>query len=740
MFNVKRQHLAIFILTSITLFFLWQLSVSFINETDGVPATPTSGTSYRWQNVAIGGGGYVTGLAIHPTEPNLIYIRTDVGGAYRWEQKEQKWMPLMEMFNLNNRSLFGIASLAIDRNHPDLVYVATGEYTNHRGKLATLLKSTNRGNSWQRINLPFKLGSNDEWRWNGEKLAVDPNDSNILYLGTRNDGLWKSADGAETWKNVANFPTKGTPDRGISFVTFDLQTGTIGHPTQTIYIGVAGSGVYRSRDSGKTWEKLNTGAAINPNRAAIASEGTLYVTFDNPGAIKKFQNNTWIDITPIKLNNFNAISVDPRHPNIVVASEFIFQSFNKIFRTIDGGQKWQELKYRKRSRVPWWSDYAWAVGISSLEIDPNNSQKIWYADGNGVWRTDEMNAFSPRWYSYVNGLEEIVNFTLKSQPETGALLQGSADIGGLRHQNLNSYPKSFMRPAKDHSISDIVSLDFSSKKNPNFVVAVGSRRWTEDADKGYGGYSVNNGKSWREFPRYPQGFRQSINGRVAVSATNDRHIVWVPESDVPYYSTNRGKTWQISRGAPSETTVSLWQWNQPLASDKVNGNKFYLYKDGQLYRSSDGGANWSVTVSDLPKLDMDWDNVAWSNIKAAPSLEGEVWASFNAMGLYRSSDSGNSFTKINNVQQAYMFAFGKNAPGKTNPTVFVYGRVQEIDGIFRSDDFGQNWIKIDVPGQAIGKDPKFIEGDKKIYGRVFVGTGGRGIYYGELVNSAVSRD
>ena len=75
-----------------------------------------------------------------------------------------------------------------------------------------------------------------------------------------------------------------------------------------------------------------------------------------------------------------------------------------------------------------------------------------------------MNALSPRWYSYVNGLEEIVNFTLKSQPESGALLQGSADIGGLRHQNLKSYPKSFMRPARDHSISDIVSLDFSSKK------------------------------------------------------------------------------------------------------------------------------------------------------------------------------------------------------------------------------------------------------------------------------------
>lgn len=727
MFNLKSKRSIVFFAASLTILLSWQLFFNRLADTEILPEPIPQGTTYRWQNVAVGGYGYVTGMVIHPREGDLIYIRTDVGGAYRWEPEEKTWIPLMEMFGFGDRHLFGIASLALDPNNPDIVYVATGEYTDERGTLASILKSTNRGQSWQRTNLPFKLGSNDEWRWNGEKLAVDPDQSNILYLGTRNNGLWKSIDGAKSWQEVMNFPVKGTANRGISFVTFDSSK------SKTIYVGVAGTGVYRSQDGGNSWENLNSGEAINPNRAAVAKDGTLYVTFDNPGAIKKFQQQRWIDITPREQIDYNAIAVAPNNPQAVIAAEFKFESFNQIFKTKNGGSTWQRVKYHRRSTVPWWSRYYWGVGIASIAIAPDNPDRVWYTDSGGLWRTDNINAIVSVWRNYMNGLEETMNFTLKSQPKSGVLLNGSGDIGGLRHDNLKRYPSSFMRPARDDSISDIVSID-ASVTHPNFVVAVGGRRWTKDPDKGYGAYSLNDGKNWREFSSYPRGFRKSKNGRVAVSATSDRQIVWIPQRDIPYYSKDRGKTWNQSRGAPSKTTFSVWNFNQPLASDRVNGNKFYLYKEGKFYRSNDSGANWSVTVSNLPKLDMDWDNVAWSNIKAAPGLEGEVWASFNTSGLYRSSNSGDSFTKIEKVQQAYLFAFGKNAPGKTNPTVFVYGKVNDIDGIFRSDDFGQNWVKIDVPGQPIGKDPKYLEGDKKVYGRVFIGSGGRGIYYGELVD------
>jgi len=59
---------------------------------------------YNWQNVAIGGGGFVSGIITSKTEQNLVYARTDVGGAYRWDVAGNKWMPLLDWTSPNEIS------------------------------------------------------------------------------------------------------------------------------------------------------------------------------------------------------------------------------------------------------------------------------------------------------------------------------------------------------------------------------------------------------------------------------------------------------------------------------------------------------------------------------------------------------------------------------------------------------------------------------------------------------------
>lgn len=743
MFRLKKVFFYLLLISSLLFSLGWHFLPCLIGQSPQVAqASSIQSPAYRWQNVAIGAGGFVTGIVSHSQVSDLIYVRTDVGGAYRWNPTQQSWIPLMEMFDRQESYVFGVESLALDPNNPNVIYAATGDYTDSRSRHnGAILKSSDRGQTWTKNSLSFKLGANEDWRWNGERLAVDPHQSEILYLGSRNEGLWKSTDGAKSWARVSNFPTAGTQNRGIVFVVFDSKTGKKGSPTPTMYVGVAGAGVYRTQDAGRSWTLLED-SSKNPQRAVLASDRTLYVTFDAPGAIKKFQNNAWVNITPAQLDSFNAISVSPQNPQQVVAAQWFFNHGNKLFKSTNGGQNWQEIQSTHQNTVPWQkNDERFSTsGISSLMFDPHHRDRVWYTDGWGVWRTDNINDNRLVWRNPVLGLEEIVNFTLKSQPKTGALLQGSADIGGLRHDALNQFPHALIQ-SPSWMASDFVSID-ASETAPNFVVTVGSRRWTSDGlpDPGYAKYSTDDGRSWTEFPNYPNGYRKAQRGRVAVSANSDRTVVWVPEgeNEVPYFTQDRGKTWTRSQGAPSSLMTTVWQWNQPLASDKVEGKQFYIYKDGKFYRSTDNGATWQTTVTNLPNLNMDWASNAWSTVKAAPGVKGEVWISFNQQGLYRSSNGGTSFTQLPNVQQAYLFAFGKNAPNRQNPTVFVYGTVNNIEGIFRSDNFGETWAKIDVEGQAIGKDPKFMEGDRQVYGRVYIGTGGRGIYYGQPANISVS--
>ena len=59
-------------------------------------AVSVSGQSYNWNNVVIKGGGFVSGLITHPHAPGVVYARTDIGGAYRWNAAGNSWVPLLD--------------------------------------------------------------------------------------------------------------------------------------------------------------------------------------------------------------------------------------------------------------------------------------------------------------------------------------------------------------------------------------------------------------------------------------------------------------------------------------------------------------------------------------------------------------------------------------------------------------------------------------------------------------------
>ena len=187
-------------------------------------------------------------------EPGLLYARTDIGGAYRWNADGRSWQPLMDWLGHDDHGRFAVESLALDPSDPDRVYLAVGTYLHERGQDGAILRSNDRGATFRRTSLPFKLGGNAQGRGNGERLAVDPNDGRVLLFGTRENGLWRSDDGGATWRASPGFPQIATSKSawaegwrdlqpiGIAFVVFDPGSGAPGVASKTIYAGVSTSG------------------------------------------------------------------------------------------------------------------------------------------------------------------------------------------------------------------------------------------------------------------------------------------------------------------------------------------------------------------------------------------------------------------------------------------------------------------------------------------------------------------
>lgn len=151
------------------------------------------------------------GIVFNPSQKGLAYLRTDIGGAYKLNS-DDTWTPITDFVDNTNWHDWGIDALATDPVNPNNLYLAVGEYTNSWDPSnGSILKSTDQGNTFTSVSLPFKVGGNMPGRGMGERLVVDPNNNSILYFGARSGhGLWKSTNAGASWTQVTAFPDAGT--------------------------------------------------------------------------------------------------------------------------------------------------------------------------------------------------------------------------------------------------------------------------------------------------------------------------------------------------------------------------------------------------------------------------------------------------------------------------------------------------------------------------------------------------
>jgi xyloglucan-specific exo-beta-1,4-glucanase len=117
-------------------------------------------------------------------------------------------------------------------------------------------------------------------------------------------------------------------------------------------------------------------------------------------------------------------------------------------------------------------------------------------------------------------------------------------------------------------------------------------------------------------------------------------------------------------------------------------------------------------------------------VSVTPGLEGEVWLVAHADGLFHSTNGGMNFTKLGTVQTADSLGQGRAAPGKNSPALFLAGTIGGVRALFRSEDSGATWVRINDDQHQYGYISR-VTGDPRVYGRVYFATGGRGVIYGE---------
>ena len=566
---------------------------------------------YVYKNVVIRAGGFVSGIVFSPTQQDLVYARTDVGGAYRSDDGGAHWIPPTDQFGPRDTTYTGIESIATDPSDPNKLYIAAGLYTNQWGGPSAIFRSTDKGRTLIKSPMPFKMGGNDDGRGVGERLAVDPNLGSTIYFGSRLNGLWRSTDSGATWHHVDSFPapahlTGPGEKTGITFILFDPSTGTKDSATKTIYAGVAQSStdLYRSDDAGKTWQLIpnappNNSKDIFPTHAVLVPAKTLYLTYNDgsgpngitAGAIYKLSlpDQKWKDISPTPPNatgvgnkfGYGGIGLDAEHPDtLMVATLDRWWPKDAIFRTTNGGNKWTEVGPNATYTAPginwvyWHKAQIGGTGwMQTIAIDPFHPNHVLYTTGEGIYgTTDVTNADTnkPTHWSFPNdGLEELVVSDIISPPSGAPLLSTVWDLDGFRHEDLNHSPANGI--FADPQLTTGRSIDFAAT-DPNLLVRVG---W-EDKKIIRGGYSTDNGITWKPFATEPPSSHKG-GGRIAISA-DGKTIVWSPDDGIPFLTTNWGATWTQCAGLSEKMRV---------VADRVNPSKFYSFnpETGQLLES-----------------------------------------------------------------------------------------------------------------------------------------------------------
>ena len=731
---------------------------------------------YTWKNVPIGGGGYITGMVIHPMDADKRYYRTDVGGAYRYDPASGT---MIQMIKSEIRDHYSVEGIALHPTNTSELYLAVGR---NCGTSSALLKSTDAGLTFTELSINYLNGvpplsfagnggrncpgGSDLYR-QGNPIAVNPLNTNQLYVGARSNGLYiinlVTMDATQIAHSEIPHNTNQVNVRSIVF-----------HPTENyVYIAYPEHGFYRGETDvfPPDFQRYTTTGLTQAMDISISKNADYLMVANLHQGVAKATNITgnmnWSSMNiptanPLPGDGYLVVSCSPHDNDVVLTIDGEFRYIDNLLISTNRGNSWSTLSSAEFPNSPEDNIFTYneLIGSHVAEI-AFDSEDVNSIHITGWFTSFQTNNFSPNgnliWHNRESlGHEEVVTTDIISFPTNNIgnnLIIGSADhtpfVFDDRIELGNIFPEHDIRETFTNStqVNETATLDFC-ETNSNHLIAC----LTKDQGNNLGEIykSEDGGNTW-SLTNYSDGNK----GIVALASQDtDNHIVL--NEDRLLYTTNNGASYQepsnnfgrydrcnnninyTCLGAtdfgPGKAINSIFTGYRGISADRNHDCVFYYldWDNGDFSISTDKGERWCRISSDLPGASSDFER---SRLGSIPGHPGHLWININNK-LFRSTDYGVSWSQLNTIPNNHSvraFSFGKGLDGTDYEALYIFTESDQLDDqIYRSDDRGMSWIQITnhFEGELWGSI-KFLEGDRNVPGRVYATASGQGVLYGD---------
>jgi len=760
-------------------------------------------TSFETKGAGVGGGGYVTGGDIHKTSGKCV-VRTDTAGAYIRDNATRKWDQLCTVDRIPSLDYIpegGGPSEAVDKGGVAGVYeICIADSNDNHIWMAvegsgTLFKSTNGGTLFTRApgftwlgNVPAGPGggekpfhANAESRLTQNKMAIDPFNPDIVYVGTEMGALRRTIDGGTSFVNLAtmtgglNLLPLQTYFNVVQMnrIAFDASGGTVTVSGQTrcrnIFVQVPGQlGIHKSTDGGVTFSLISGGFTATNHAACmdVDSAGTLFAVAWGSGDAFKLVGTTWTTLG----TGYQSVGVKRDAANRAIfgqgggaraatnAGATALTAVATVSATAVGDAEWQV-----------WNEASF-LGCGAIRYDPTVTDGWLLTGGFSAWEFTGAAGVVPNntMQSRCLGIHQLIPRCI-IHPPGGTVYAGGWDqqVFSLDTPDIPA-TKRFGSKATDHAGWPIVAnhgMDYCETK-PQNVVHMNA-------------WGINNGRLFttrdggKTFAQktYPLWAFQTDwaygGGQIAMSRNDPLNMVAVAGGKTrPAYTIDGGTTWTYITvpGTITDTTDGWGALSGPLAlyqatliADRNADDTFYMWvfgdttADNGIYKSINKGIAWTRIYTGTGGSPWGTGSGAHRKLRSVPGQAGHFYACTGHIsglntdtvdkGLYKSTDSCVSFTKIglgNDVAEVLDVGFGKASSGNSyGVDLWIYGYVNGVAGVYRSQNPGDAatsvaWDRItdQFPGPRKWLfNPHLVTPSRNVPDKAYFGCWGAGFAY-----------